>query len=59
MTDDYKGPTLTAEDVRRWRLEADVRAERLRFLRIKHKLSIERHRRQALLALQSLVESSR
>jgi hypothetical protein len=58
MTDDYKGPTLTAEDVRRWRLEGDAQAERLHRLRLERKLAFERQR-QAIIALQSLVESPR
>ena len=40
------------------RLEADVQAERLLRLRLERKLAFERQR-QALIALQSLAESSR
>jgi hypothetical protein len=58
MTDDHKAPTLTAEDVRRWRLEGDLQAERLTRLRLERKLAFERQR-QALLALQSLVGAAR
>ncbi len=58
MPDDHKSPTLTAEDVRRWRLEADLHAERWQRLRLERKLAFERQR-QALLALQSLVGAAR
>jgi hypothetical protein len=58
MTDDRKVPTLTAEDVRRWRLEADLHAERWQRLSLERKLAFERQR-QALIELQSMAETAR